>query len=167
MSDTGELAARVQALEDLEAVKQCMYRYWRCLDYKRFDELPDVFTEDVSADYGMPGWGAEGRDALVDFLHANESRDDYKVSHAGHNPEVELNGPTTAHGLFKLHDWVVVGGRTLMRGYGQYDVDFTKADDRWRIRRLRLHYAFREEHHAFVDNVQAGLTPALTDGGPR
>jgi hypothetical protein len=163
MADADDLAARVQALEDVEAVKRCMYRYWRCLDHKLFDELPDVFAEDVRADYGMPGWGAEGRDQLVEFLHANESRDDYKVSHAGHNPEVDLTGPATAHGLFKLHDWVVLGGQTLMRGYGQYDVQFSKADGRWRIQTLLLHYAYREEHHVYIDNVPALLTPALLD----
>ena len=38
---------------------------------------------------------------------------------------------------------------------------FTKdnEDSRWRIKVLRLHYAYREEHHVYIDNV---LTPPLT-----
>jgi hypothetical protein len=138
-----------------------MFRYYRCLDFKLFEELGDCFTPDVRADYGMPGWGAEGRDALVAFLAANESRDDYKVSHSSHNEEVEIVDDSTARGYFKLHDWVVMGGSTVMRGFGLYDMVFTKdnEDSRWRIKVLRLHYAYREEHHVYIDNV---LTPPLT-----
>ena len=33
-----DLASRLQALEDIEAVKQTMYHYWRCLDEKSSDE---------------------------------------------------------------------------------------------------------------------------------
>ena len=136
-----------------------MFRYYRCLDFKLFDELGDCFTEDVTADYGMPGWSAEGRDALVHFLSINESRDDYHVSHASHNEEVEILDATNAHGYFKLQDWVVMGGNTVMRGFGTYDMLFTKHDDTWRIKDLKLHYAYREEHHVYIDNV---LTPPLT-----
>ena len=73
-----DVEARLQVIEDIEAVKKAMFRYYRCLDFKLFDELGDCFTQDVTADYGMPGWGAEGREVLVDFLAANESREDYR-----------------------------------------------------------------------------------------
>ena len=156
-----DVDTRLQVLEDTEAVKKAMFRYYRCLDFKRFDELGDCFTEDVSADYGMPGWSAEGRAALVKFLVANESREDYRVSHSSHNEEVEIVDRTTARGYFKLHDWVVMGGTTAMRGYGLYDMVFQKSD-RWRIRNLKLHYVYREESHVYVDNLATPpLTPAL------
>lgn len=161
---SADLDARIAVIEDTEAVKKAMFRYYRCLDFKLFDELGDCFTADVTADYGMPGWGAEGRDALVQFLVANESRDDYRVSHASHNEEVEILDATTARGYFKLHDWVVMSGVTMMRGFGLYDMVFEKSD-RWRIKTLRLHYVYREEHHGYVDNAPTpSLTPALDAG---
>ena len=79
-------------------MKKAMFRYYRCLDFKLFDELGDCFTQDVTADYGMPGSGAECREALVDFLAANESREDYRVSQSSHNEEVEIVDATTARG---------------------------------------------------------------------
>ena len=79
MESPSTLESRIQVLEDTEAIKKAMFRYFRCLDFKLLDELGDCFTEDVSADYGMPGWSAEGRDALVAFLSTNESRGDYRV----------------------------------------------------------------------------------------
>ena len=157
-----DLEGRLQVIEDTEAVKKALFRYYRCLDFKRFDELGDCFTEDVTADYGMPGWEAEGRDALVGFLAANESREDYRVSHSIHNEEVEILDATTARGYFKLHDWVVMSGVTMMRGFGLYDMKFEKSD-RWRIKTLKLHYVDREEHHVYIDNVATPtLTPALS-----
>jgi hypothetical protein len=164
LAAASELAARIQRLEDGEAVKQAMHRYWRCLDHKLFDELGDCFTEDVEADYGMPGWSASGRDALVAFLSANEGGDLYQGSHAGHNTEVTVRDDTTAHGFFHLHDWVTISGRTVMRGFGQYDMLFRRdPDGRWRIRVMNLHYIYREEHHHFLNNVPVPLTPALGD----
>jgi hypothetical protein len=156
-----DVEARLQVIEDIESVKKAMFRYYRCLDFKLFDELGDCFTHDVTADYGMPGWSAEGREALVDFLTANESRKDYRVSHSSHNEEVEIVDTTMARGYFKLHDWVVMSGVTMMRGFGLYDMKFEKSD-RWRIKTLRLHYVYREEHHVYIDNVATpSLTPAL------
>lgn len=161
MVDLEALAARVQAVEDIEAIKQTMYRYWRYLDHKHSDqELRELFTEDVVADYGMPGWQATGREALLQFL-TPERRPEQKLSHGGHNAEVALLDATTAHGYFKLHDWVTLEGRTVMRGFGQYDMTFTKADGVWRIKRLKLHYLYREEHHLYVDNVNVGFGPGV------
>jgi len=157
MSDWAALAARVQAIEDVEAVKKTMYRYWRCLDDKLSDEhLRECFTEDVVGDYGMPGWQATGREELLRWL-TPERRPEMQLSHGGHNPEVELVDANNARGHFRLHDWVTVDGRTTMRGFGAYDVEFTKQDGTWRIRRIDLRYQYREEHHLFVENVDVGF----------
>ena len=89
MGSSEALEARLRALEDVEAVKQTMYRYWRCLDEKLSDaELAECFTEDVVGDYGMPGWQAHGREELLRFL-TPERRPAMQLSHGGHNPEVE------------------------------------------------------------------------------
>src|SRR5438045_3559421 len=52
MSDTGTLAARTQALEDLEALTRLKPRYWRCLDQKRWDDLATCFAADAPVDSG-------------------------------------------------------------------------------------------------------------------
>ena len=44
MATLEELEARVRALEDVEAIRQLKYRYFRCLDLKRWDELGACFT---------------------------------------------------------------------------------------------------------------------------
>ena len=162
MSELEALRRRVQALEDLRAVEQAMHDYWYALDFKDWDAHEDCFTEDVEADYGRPDWRHSGRPALVAWLRENESGDHYHVSHAGHNPRVEVTGDDTATGLFKLHDWVRIEPSITLRGWGHYRMEFLRGDDgRWRIRRLRLDYVYKEELVKYVGNDPPQMTPAL------
>lgn len=162
MSDLAALERRVRELEDLRAVEQAMHNYWYALDFKRWDELVDCFVEDVEADYGRPDWRHVGRDALVAWLRSNEGGDTYSVSHAGHNPRVEIVGPDSAKALFKLHDWVRIEPAITLRGWGHYHMQFVReADGRWRIKRLQLDYVYKEEMTRYVGNQPPTPTPAM------
>jgi steroid delta-isomerase len=153
---------RLAVLEAKDAVFAAMCRYWRALDYKQWDELPDCFTADADAHWGTEGWEGIGREAIVRFLHANESRSELRLSHFGHNAEITVTAPDAAAGLFKLEDWVTVGGLTVMRGFGQYRMRFARGGDGvWRIARLRLQYDYREENQHYVDGRRLSITPAL------
>ena len=163
MTELQALESRIRILEDGEAVNKLMARYWRCLDDKLWSELPDVFTEDVIADYGQPAWRREGRDALCAFLRENEGARDIRISHGGMNPEVEIESESSASGIFKLHDGVVIGSQTRMRGFAQYRMRFLKQDGAWRIHRMDLRYRYREDHAVYLDGEPAWTTPALED----
>ena len=165
MTDLAALEARIRTIEDNEAVKKLMARYWRCLDDKLWDELPTCFTSDVIADYGQPAWRREGRDALVAFLRENEGAPEIRISHGGMNPEVEIESEATASGIFKLHDWVVIGSQTRMRGFAQYRMRFMKQSEGWRIQRMDLRYRYREDHAVYLDGKPAWTTAALEDQG--
>ena len=157
------LEQRIRRLEIIEAAKAAMYRYWRCLDYKLFDQLGDCFTETAEADWGDPTWRASGRAGIVTFLTANESRADIRLSHFGHNPEVTPLSDDEAFGYFKLEDWVTMSGATVMKGFGRYDMKFKMgADGTWRIADLKLSYAYREETSRFIDDRRLEMTPGLT-----
>lgn len=161
MTDLQALEARIRIIEDTEGVKKAMARYWRCLDDKLWSELPDCFTPDVIGDYGQPAWRREGRDALVSFLRENEGAAEIRISHGGMNPEVEIESEREASGIFKLHDWVVIGSQTRMRGFAQYRMRFRKDDGRWRIHRMDLRYRYREDHAVYIDGKPSWTTPAL------
>ena len=157
-----ELETRLLKLEIKDAAREAMYRYWRALDYKQWQTLGDCFTEDADADWGTANWQAVGRENIYRFLHDNESREDLRLSHFGHNAEIEVISARQARGIFKLEDWVTIGGITVMRGFGQYNMVFeTGNDDIWRIKRLRLLHDFREEHRQFIDGKMLSLTPSL------
>ena len=62
------------------------------------------------------------------------------------NAEVEIESESDANGIFKLHDWVVIGSQTRMRGFAQYRMGFVKQAGVWRIHRMDLRYRYREDH---------------------
>ncbi len=86
------------------------------------------------------------------------------------NPEVEIE--TAASGIFKLHDWGVIGSQTRMRGFAQYRMRFTRRSGAWQIERLdlRYRYRYREDHAVYLDGKPAWTTPTLghldADGDP-
>ena len=157
-----ELVRRIAILEAKDGATMAMHRYWRVLDYKLFDQLEDCFTEDADCDWGTANWQAVGRKAIHAFLESNESRTDLRLSHFGHNTEITVISDRQASGIFKLEDWVTMGGRTVMRGFGQYNMMFDKGDDGvWRINRLRLLHDYRDELRVYIDGKMLSMTPTL------
>ena len=97
------------------------------------------------------------------WLQANESHPDLRLSHFGHNPEIFVISDTEAHGIFKLQDLVMMGGMKIMAGFGQYRMVFVECDDgEWRIKKLNLNYAYREQAQHFVDDALLVTTPELS-----
>ncbi len=162
MSELEELRRRLQILEDIEAIRQTKYDYFHALDLKRWDELGDCFAPDIVAEYGRPDWHVEGRTGLVEWLEANEGGDNYAVSHSSHNPQIRILSENEATGFFKLHDWVIIEPSITLKGWGHYDDEFVREEDgRWRIKRLMLDYAYKEEHYCYRGNYPPEMTPAL------
>lgn len=122
-------------LHELEAIKRLKYRYLRCLDQKRWDELAECFTEDARSSYGGGRYAFSGRDAIMDFLRKAMGAPSFLSSHRVHHPEIELTGPDTATGVWALEDTVIEtrAGITI-RGAAFYADEYVKQDGAWRIR---------------------------------
>lgn len=122
-------------LHELEAIKRLKYRYLRCLDQKRWDELADCFTEDARSSYGGGRYAFEGRDAILEFLRKAMGAPSFLSSHRAHHPEIDFTGPDTATGVWALEDTVIEtrAGITI-RGAAFYTDEYVKVDGAWRIR---------------------------------
>src|SRR5882762_6926176 len=73
MSDS--LEKRIQALEDIEAIKRLKYRYWRYLDLKQWDELAGLFVLEASASYGDGRYVFDNAGAIMKFLRDSLGRE--------------------------------------------------------------------------------------------
>src|SRR4051812_27608845 len=105
--------------DDLEAIKQLKARYFRLMDTKQWDELRTLFTDDVAVDTTASGGPVfVNADAFVSFLR--ETLGDAVTVHQGHMPEIELTSPTTATGIWALHDTIVFATGMRLVGYGHY-----------------------------------------------
>ena len=118
--------------DDIEAIKQLKARYFRTMDTKRWEQMRDVFTDDVTVDTTASGGGAiTGADEFLSFLR--DTLADVTTVHHGHMPEIELTGPTTATGIWALQDILVWPNGMRLDGYGHYHETYEKIDGRWRI----------------------------------
>jgi len=149
-------------LREIEAIKQLKYRYMRCLDQKRWDELAECLTADVVTAYGGGKYAFEGREAVMRFLSEAMAAPSFLSSHRVHHPEITLDGETSARGIWALEDTVVDPVRRfVLHGAAFYEYEYVKADGRWRIRRTGYQRTFE-----FVESFdqRPGLT--LTAGWP-
>ena len=147
MATLAELEARIQRLEDLEAIKRLKYAYWRCLDQKRWDEMATLFTEDATSSYGSGKYSFTGRAAIIDFLRTSLSVESGAVGiHHGHHPEIEISGPTMATGRWALYNYLFNGPQQRgVREGAFYEDEYVKVQGRWLIRHTGYTYVFQEQ----------------------
>ncbi len=124
-------------LAALEEIRQLKYRYLRCVDLKRWDEIAEVFTADASAEYGTHAVRGQlslhGRDEIVGYLRDNLGPEITTVHRCG-QPEITINGDK-ATGTWSFEDTVIaMTYRVWIRGAAFYEDSYERgADGRWRI----------------------------------
>jgi len=147
MTDLEDLARRVRGLEDLEALKQLKYRYWRHLDMKQWDELAGCFAADATVCYSSGKYEFAGRDAIMDFLRQSLSTERGSVTiHHGHHPEIALTGPDTATGTWALYNYMfnVRENRGIRIGAYYHD-RYVRRAGAWQFAHIGYTYLFHEE----------------------
>ncbi|MCG8590870.1 MAG: nuclear transport factor 2 family protein [Proteobacteria bacterium] len=153
-------------LEAIEAIKQLKYKYMRCLDTKRWDEIAECFTPDAEAAYSGGKYSFEGRDAIVQFLRDAMGSDSFLSSHQVHHPEIRFTSDTEATGTWALQD-VVIDQRfeITIRGAAFYEDEYVCVDGEWKIRRTGYTRLY-EELQSRKDVPGLKLTASLwTTGG--
>lgn len=154
-------------LHELEAIKRLKYRYLRCLDQKRWDELAECFTEDARSSYGGGRYAFEGREAILDFLRRVMGAPSLLSSHRVHHPEIDFTGPNEATGTWALEDTVIEtrAGITI-RGAAFYTDEYVKVDGAWRIRFTGYQRTY-EEVESRRDRPGLRLTASWFETGGR
>jgi len=138
MTEDGDftLAANVQKLLDIEAIKCLKYRYIRLADEQRFEEWGETcFTDDVYLSTLELG-AFEGREAVVAAV-SRGYRTAFTI-HQVHMPEIAFTGPDNATGIWSLSDYTTFehdGARHIEWGRGRYDEEYVRTEQGWRISR--------------------------------
>ncbi|MBW2713236.1 MAG: nuclear transport factor 2 family protein [Deltaproteobacteria bacterium] len=140
-------------LEEIEAIKQLKYRYFRFLDSKMWEELGECFTEDAVSAYSGGRWSFEGRAAIMEFLSTALSSENIVSMHQGHHPEIKILDSEHAEGIWYLEDYVItvggsapeLGADTILHGAGFYHDEYVKVDGEWKFKHTGYERTF-EEH---------------------
>lgn len=141
-----DLLARLQRLEDLEAIRRVWHDYMLRLDSRAWPELADVFTDDavvemIGLDFlrsGADGTYSGGGEAIVaDFYSSVTGQRSpapvLATGHNGSNLSIDLagDGATTS-----AYFWEIVAGSVLL--VGTYQHRFRRDPDQWRMAHLRI-----------------------------
>jgi hypothetical protein len=127
--------------EDIEAIKRLKARYFRTMDTKDWDAMSEVFAADLEGDFTEDAGGRviHGRDKFMSYVRAAVGN--VTTVHHGHMPEIEIDSPTTAHGVWAMEDelwWPEGSPIKYMHGYGHYHESYEKTDRGWVIKTIRL-----------------------------
>jgi hypothetical protein len=129
----------VEALLEIESIKQLKARYCRYLDTKDWVAWRTIFADDFVSDTAEAGGAIIiGADKFVAFVRQNLGKRSQPTVHQVHAPEIELMSSTTARGVWALNDIVRLMPALTMNGYGHYHETYGKVDGQWRIKTSRL-----------------------------
>jgi len=154
-------------LVELEAIKQLKYKYMRCLDQKRWEEMEECFAEDATAAYSGGKYSYSGRAAILEFLTTSMGADSFHSSHQVHQPEIRLTSASTALGTWALQDTVIdTQWEIVIRGAAFYEDEYVKQEGGWRIQHTGYKRLF-EEMYSRKDIPSLKLTASWWSTGGR
>ncbi len=134
-----ELRRGLQLLLDIEAIKQLKHAYFRCIDTANWEEIADLFHDDVTVHFvgGTYEWKLQGRKEYVEAVRGSFNREACG-HHNGHQPEIQVLSETEATGIWYLTDnmWIL-NHKFFTTGTALYWDRYQKVDGRWTIRETK------------------------------
>ena len=156
--DLADLAARLRALEDREAIRELIARYGPLADAGAAEAIAALWAEDGS--YGVGGMGeARGRRAIAGLIEGPTHRDlmAQGCAHLLGPVTIELDGDrATARG----HSVV------FRHGDGRFEV-FRVSANRWELLRDEEGWRVSHRENALLDGAQAARALFSPPSGPR
>jgi hypothetical protein len=133
-----QIAAEMQRLADIEAIKQLKARHVYVVDHQDWEAwAKEVLAEDV--ELVSDGGTLNGRDNVVSSV--SRSLTGAKTIHRVYNCEMTITGPNTATAAWPMSDIVQMmhnGAPLLIRGWGYYHEKYVRTPQGWRIKRSQL-----------------------------
>jgi hypothetical protein len=150
---------------EIEEIKRLKYKYMRCVDLKLWDDLATVFTPEATVAYSAGHYSYEGRDAIIAWLKQGMESDGFHSTHSVHHPEIDLTGPGTATGIWKLEDTVVITDHDLViSGAAFYHDRYVKREGQWWIEHTGYERVF-EQMESRKDRPSLKLTASMWSTG--
>jgi hypothetical protein len=158
--EIADLKAKIQNLEDVEAVKQLHIRYVNALTYANWEEVVDCFAQDAVSAVFMDREPIVGIDAIRDSFMNEIAKSD---KHVGKEANLTLHPIITVDGDTAKGNWVIYfitqpdpDEKGLQLVQGIYDMEYKKENGEWKISYIK--WTAR-----FALGMAGGLPPA---GGP-
>ena len=133
------LLARLQRLEDIEAIRQLKARYLHACDRKQIDTIRDCFADGpVLIDYGAIGC-FQHRDDFLRVYQEKACHPQVIDIHHSHNAQIQWHSAAEASATFDLFFYQIdTRTGTLIQLGGYYDDALRSVDGEWKISRTRF-----------------------------
>jgi len=137
MTDLTELAARVQRLEDREAIHALFMRYRQCLDEKDFGGYAALFAEE--GEFVAAVGTAKGRAGIQEFVDG--MRGSLLTSVAGDdlhivvNPEIAIDGDRATARSTWIYLVRGAADEPMLSKVGHYEDELVREEGEWRFAR--------------------------------
>ena len=136
-----ELAQRIQALEDAEAIKKLKARYTNyCDNGYDPDGIASLFTEDAIWDGGVFGKSV-GREAIRKFFQGASKMLPFAI-HYVMNPIIEVNGNTATGSWYLFQTCTFAEGNQAVWGAARYSEEYVKQGGEWKFKNLKVNSEF-------------------------
>lgn len=133
------LEARIQVLEDIEAIRKLKAKYFHSIDRKQWGALTDCFTQDAVWESGKRKVEVRGAGKIVELIRSIEGPDNITNTHQGHDPEIEIISAVAAKGSWELSHYRYDSGEaTEQTSAAFYEDDYVKLNGAWKIRHCRI-----------------------------
>jgi len=136
--DVDGLRARLERLEDSDAIRALKARYFAACDGKDPAAMRACFVDgEVAIDYGVIGC-FDRADALVAVFTQMACHPHMVEMHHGVNPRIEITGTDTARGEWGLHYQLInTRDATLTQLGARYEDAYRRTAQGWKIRATR------------------------------
>jgi 3-phenylpropionate/cinnamic acid dioxygenase small subunit len=135
---TAALEARIQTLEDIEAIKRLKFRYADLVDSQQWLEVMNCFADDASGDYGPIGNYPTRKDLERFFFDIVPNVLPFTL-HYVTNPSIELVDSERARGswYFNVAATYAPTNKAIYLA-GRYNDEYVKRDGDWLYQRIVL-----------------------------
>src|ERR1043165_9635879 len=138
MADIAALEARIQALEDAEAIRTLKTTYWRALDARAWDALRNTMLPEAVLDMeGIPR--CDGREAFLSICIEAAKVPGQFNTHHGHTPRVRKTGADSAEATWEAwFQGIDTTNCTVLTLTASYEDQYVRQDGRWWIKAMKV-----------------------------
>lgn len=130
-----ELEKRIQAIEDLEAIKRMHQEYMSCLDNIQFDKALDYFTDDAEVEVRFSGVMKGRKNYSKIYLGTLAQRKERHDGHLVAQPDITVNG-NTAKGHWIVYMFFSIPALQWVQG--RHDCEYVKESGKWKFNKLKF-----------------------------
>lgn len=160
------LEHRIQALEDIEAIKQLKARYWFACDQRDVSAIKDCFARhDIFIDFGFIGKFTDLNEFIALFLEMTGKPSHIDLHH-GLAPEIKLTDQHSANGRWRMQFQLIETEAQVTQFMGGYYLDsYCKQANEWKIQTTQYNLTFnlmmQKDSIGAMKLIEMGTKPGL------